>query len=98
MFVEWNPEGDVEDITYNTRPFISATPVNNLNIRIYLDNVLLRSSGHFEQLIGGFLFSYNFSPKSWIYFAVNEIQARPNDHMEVLDRAGVLKLKYLYFF
>jgi hypothetical protein len=98
VFVEWNPKGDLEEITYNTRPFISATPVNNLNIRVYLDNVFLRSSDRFEQLIGGFLFSYNFSPKSWIYFAVNEIQTRPNGHMEVSDRVGVFKLKYLYYF
>jgi len=98
VFVEWKPEGDVEDITYNTRPFISATPINNLNIRVYLDNVLLRSTNRFEQLIGGLLFSYNFSPKSWIYFAINEIQARPNGNMEVQDRAGVFKLKYLYYF
>ena len=96
--MEWDPQGDLEDVVYNTRPFISATPINNLNIRIYLDNVFLNSTDRFEQLIGGFLFSYNFSPKSWIYFAINEIQARPDGRMTVQDRAAVFKLKYLYYF
>jgi hypothetical protein len=61
-----------------------------------------------EQTILGLLFSYNFLPKSWIYFAVNELRDRrpefdslgaelPN-RIHVTDRAAVLKLKYLYYF
>jgi hypothetical protein len=35
MYIEGNPEGKVEDVTYNARPFVSLTPVNNLNLRLY---------------------------------------------------------------
>ncbi len=108
IFIEGNPEGSVEDITYNARPYCSVTPVNDLNIRVYVDNVYVRSTKQLQQMIVGFLFSYNFSPKSWIYLAINEIQDRsarftdsgiplPNT-LHTTSRAGVLKIKYLYYF
>jgi hypothetical protein len=96
-FIEGNPDGNVEEVTYNARPFISATPINNLNVRIYVDHVLMRSTGKLEQLIGGLLFSYNFSPKSWVYLAINEVQYRPEERLRVQNRAAVFKLKYLYY-
>jgi len=105
MFIEGNPDGDIEDITYNARPYFSVTPINNLNIRVYFDNLFIRSSNRSERTIFGFLFSYNFSPKSWIYFAINEIRDRHDpytnqllDHLQIKDRIGVFKVKYLYYF
>ncbi len=108
MWVEGNPAGGVEDITYDARPFFSITPVNDLNLRLYVDNLYDASSRHLEQLISGFLFSYNFSPKSWLYFAYNELDNRSEQFdsdgkllpakMHVAARAGVFKIKYLYYF
>ncbi len=108
IWIEGNPDGDVEDITYNTRPYFSVTPINDLNLRVYVDNVFVKSTEHIEQIIVGFLFSYNFSPKSWIYFAINEIQDRSNRYdsadkllpqrMHLVNRVGVFKIKYLYYF
>lgn len=109
MWVENKPSGDLEDITYNSRPYVSVIPVNNLTLRLYVDNVYLKSSDRLESLIAGFLFSYNFLPKSWIYFAYNESQNRlplldetghelPVYNMKVTDRASVFKVKYLYYF
>lgn len=108
MFIEGNPDGNIEDITYNTRPYLTITPVNDLKMRVYFDNVFVRSTNKFEQFIIGFLLSYNFSPKSWIHFAYNEVQDRspefdlagtilPN-RMHTVNRAGVLKVSYLYYF
>lgn len=108
MFIEGNPEGNVEDITFNARPYFSMTPMNNLNVRLYFDNVFVRSSDRVERTILGFLFSYNFSPKSWIYFAINEVQDRDaiydatgnvlSNRLHISDRVSVFKLKYLYYF
>jgi hypothetical protein len=108
MFIEGNPAGDVEDITYNARPFFSLTPVNNLNFSVYVDNVFVRSTDRMESIIAGFLFSWNFMPKSWIYFAINEFKDRSDQYdannnllpntMHTTDRAAVLKIKYLYYF
>ncbi len=108
MFIEGNPAGNIEEITYNTRPYFSLTPINNLNLRVYVDNLWERSSGSLEQLLAGFLFSYNFSPKSWIYFALNDVRDRSDQfdtrgrllppRLHVTDRVSVFKIKYLYYF
>jgi hypothetical protein len=108
MYIEGNPAGNVEDITYNARPYFSLTPVNNLNIRVYVDNVFIKSVDRLDHVIAGFLFSYNFSPKSWVYLALNEIKDRSDQYddsgnllparMHTTDRAGVFKIKYLYYF
>lgn len=108
MYVEGNPAGHVEDITYNARPYFSLTPVNNLNIRVYVDNVFIKSVDRLDHVIAGFLFSYNFSPKSWIYLALNEVKGRSDEYdnsgnllparLHTTDRAGVFKIKYLYYF
>ncbi len=108
LFIEGNPDGNIEDITLNTRPFLSLTPVNDVNMRLYVDNVFVRSSDKLERIILGFLFSYNFSPKSWIYFAINDVMDRSPEYdsngimqqqkLHVVNRAAVLKVKYLYYF
>ncbi|MFH0989638.1 MAG: DUF5916 domain-containing protein [bacterium] len=107
MFIENKPDNSIEEITYNARPFFSLTPVNDLNIRVYVDNLYLRSSRQMEQVVAGFLFSYSFLPKSWIYLAVNEIHDRSEEYdragltlpnrLHVTDRASVFKIKYLYY-
>ncbi len=107
IYVEGNPDGELEEITYNARPFLSVTPFNNLNVRMYMDVTTLRSTDRIESLIGGLLFSYNFLPKSWIYLALNEVRDRPESSisvpgsadsgMRIADRVGVFKVKYLYY-
>jgi hypothetical protein len=107
-YVEFDPNRDVKDITLNARPFVSVTPMNDLNIRVYVDNVYSNSSDNVRQIIAGLLFSYQFRPKSWVYFAFNEVQDRSDEfgptgsllpnRLHVTDRVSVLKLKYLYYF
>jgi hypothetical protein len=107
MYLEGNPSDGIEEITYNSRPYFSLTPINNLSIRMYVDNVFLRSTRRNERQIVGFLFSYNFSPKSWIYFAVNDLSDRSPVFdssgrelpaaLHVIDRVGVFKIRYLFY-
>jgi hypothetical protein len=106
-YVEGNPGGSVEEVTCNARPYFSLTPVNDLNIRFYVDNTYLHSSQRLERVLYGLLVSYNFLPKSWIYLAVNEAQERRDvagllgavtaRRLETASRAGVAKIKYLYY-
>ncbi|PKL83071.1 MAG: hydrolase [Ignavibacteriae bacterium HGW-Ignavibacteriae-3] len=100
MWIEGNPEGNIEEITYNARPWFSFTPINDMSIYVYIDNIFLRSSDQMERVFLGALFSYQFSPKSWIYLALNEIHDRnnPNRSLNLTDRVSVFKLKYLYYF
>jgi hypothetical protein len=106
-WIEGNPEGNIEDITLNARPYFSYTPINYLNIRLYVDNVYVKSTDKMERIIMGLLFSYNFLPKSWLYLAVNEMKERdevlnefggaPVRKMNTMSRAAVFKIKYLYY-
>jgi hypothetical protein len=107
MWVEGNPGGQIEEITYNARPFFSFTPFNDLNFRVYVDNVFSRNADRLERVVFGFLLSYNFLPKSWIYLAINEVRDRSVAfdgagsaipmRMQTTDRAAVAKVKYLYY-
>ena len=75
---------------------------------MYVDNVYSTETKKIESIIAGFLFSWNFLPKSWVYFAINEFHDRSDEfdssgnllpnRIHVKDRAAVLKLKYLYYF
>ena len=100
MWVEGNPSGNIEEITYNARPFFSVTPINDFNITVYVDNVFLRSTKQLERIFIGGLFAYQFSPKSWIYLALNEVHDRNNQMgtLDMTERVSVFKLKYLYYF
>jgi hypothetical protein len=108
FFLETRPGGSVEEVTYNARPFFSLTPLNDLNFRVYVDNIWVRSTGQLERVVAGFLVSYNFLPKSWIYLALNDVESRRSGTEEMGDplpramhvdgRAGVFKVRYLYYF
>jgi hypothetical protein len=99
MWIEGNPNNDIEEITYNARPWLSFTPVNDLNFYLYIDNLFIKSSDKMERVFVGALFSYQFLPKSWIYLAINESHDRDNNFrtMKLRDRISVFKLKYLYY-
>jgi len=100
MWIEGNPDNNIEEITYNARPWFSFTPINDVNFYVYVDNLFLRSSDQMERVFLGALFSYQFSPKSWIYLALNEIHDRNNPArtLDMTDRVSVFKIKYLYYF
>lgn len=100
LWMEFDPNKNIEDVTYNARPWFSVTPVNDLNLYVYIDNLFLRSSNQMETIFVGALFSYQFSPKSWLYLAFNEGRSRDNSFraMNLTDRVSVFKIKYLYYF
>lgn len=100
MGIEGNPGGNVEEITYNARPYFSLTPINDLNIRTYVDNTWRKNGDGVDRIFVGLLFAYQFSPKSWLYLAVNETHDRfnPSRTLEMTNRVSVFKIKYLYYF
>ncbi|TSA25832.1 MAG: hydrolase [Ignavibacteriales bacterium] len=100
IWMERKPDGNIEDITYNARPFFTLTPINDMSATIYVDNLYVRSTDRMERIFIGGLFAYQFSPKSWIYFALNEVHDRnnPMGTLDMTDRVSVFKIKYLYYF
>ncbi len=100
IWIEGKPDGNIEDITYNARPFFTLTPINDMSVTVYADNLFVRSTDRMERIFIGALFAYQFSPKSWIYFALNEVHDRNNPMrtLDLTDRVSVFKIKYLYYF
>jgi hypothetical protein len=108
VYTEEKPDGGIEEMTLNARPFLSFSPINHINLRLYVDNLYLRSSDRLEYVVAGFLLSYNFLPRSWVYLALNEVQERSSQtdgagnllpvNMHTTNRAAVAKVKYLYYF
>jgi len=100
IWMEVKPDGNIEDIIYNARPFFSLTPLNDLNLTVYVDNLFDRSTDRMERIFIGALFAYQFSPKSWIYAALNETHDRNNplSTLDITGRVAVFKIKYLYYF
>jgi hypothetical protein len=103
-FVEHDPDGRLEEVTWNARPYLSLTPANDVFLGVYIDGLYLHTTGQVEQLLGGALFSWQYRPKSWVYLAINEVQERdapglaaPPRSLKVRDRAAVLKVKMLYY-
>ncbi len=105
--IEGSRDYSVEEITYNSRPYISVTPLNDLNVRLYVDNTFVKSLDRLDNIMLGALFSYSFLPKSWIYLAFNEIGERKQEfdlsgnplpiRMHPTNAISVFKVKYLYF-
>jgi hypothetical protein len=46
----------------------------------------------------GFLFSWNFSPKSWLYIALNDFREREGERLEPQYTIAAIKAKYLIYF
>jgi hypothetical protein len=103
---EGDPDNAIVDVIVNSRPGCTIVPVNDVSIRLYVDNTYRQSTARIEQWITGVLFSWNFQPKSWVYFAINDVRdifhpegtIRAGRHvMRIRDQTAVVKLKYLYY-
>ncbi len=104
LWVEWNPDNDVEAIWPMFRPSIDIAFNADMGIRIF-DEIVTRTPGtdfgELEYLWNriGVLFSWNFMPKSWIYVALND--HRQQDEFGDLQpsyQIGAVKVKYLVYF
>jgi hypothetical protein len=104
LWIEWNPDNNIEAIWPIFRPSIDITFNADMGIRIF-DEIVTQTPGtdfgELEYLWNriGFLFSWNFMPKSWIYVALND--HREQDEFGDLQpsyQIGAVKAKYLLYF
>jgi hypothetical protein len=104
LWVEWDPDNQIEAIWPIFRPSIDITFNADMSIRIF-DEIVTQTPGtdfgELEYLWNriGVLFSWNFKPKSWIYIALND--HREQDEFGDLQpsyQIGAVKVKYLVYF
>ncbi len=104
LWIEWDPENQIEAIWPMFRPSIDIAFNATMAIRIFDEIVTQTPNSDFSGLeflwnrIGA-LYAWNFLPKSWIYVALND--HREQDQFGDLQpsyQIGAVKVKYLIYF
>jgi hypothetical protein len=104
LWIEWDPDNQVEAIWPIFRPSIDIAFNADMNLRIF-DEIVTQTPGtdfgELEYLWNriGVLFSWNFMPKSWIYVALNDHRVQDEfGDLQPLYQIGAIKAKYLIYF
>jgi len=83
--IEFRISKDAKFSVFNE--FVFTTPGTDFGKTEYLTNRF------------GFLFSYNFKPKSWLYIALNDYRVQDEtDRLTLKNQVGAIKAKYLIYF
>jgi len=104
MVYEWNPEGDITAITPYITPRVEYKFTADIEAALYSQLVFTAVTGDLEsaEIYSnriGFLFSWNFRPKSWFYIAFNDYREQNTEGSLILqNRVGAIKAKYLIYF
>ena len=91
--VEWDTVGKVVAIGWILHPTVNYALTKDLQIRLYSE-LDFDSKIHYLNL----LLSWNFRPKSWFYLAFNESHDASQTNFPLIERIGVIKIRYLFFF
>jgi hypothetical protein len=89
-------------VTSVARPRIDFRITSKLSFNVYSEMVLMTPETRWgETRLGsnrvGFLFSWNFLPKSWLYVAFNDYRIGGDDRLTLASRIGAVKLRYLFY-
>lgn len=103
-WVEWDTLLHVGGITHSLTPRLYYSMTKDLCISVFNEMVLNTP----QAFVGkttlddnrlGFLFSWNFRPKSWFYVAYNDVRDRVDTPvMANRSRVGAIKASYLLYF
>ena len=103
FIMEWDPFGELHAITPIWTPRIEYQINADMDISLYSEFVFLTEGGDlgtaevYSNRIG-FLFSWNFMPKSWLYVAFNDLRRDEGEGLALVERIGAVKVKYLIYF
>jgi hypothetical protein len=101
--MEWDPYGELHAITPIWTPRIEYQINADMDVSLYSEFVFATEAGDlstaeiYSNRIG-FLFSWNFLPKSWLYVAFNDLRRDEGEGLEPVERIGAVKVKYLIYF
>ena len=103
LWIELDTLNTVLALTTTATPRVDCRINADMSIALFNEFVVETPGTNFEKSQSlsnriGFLFSWNFSPKSWFYFALNDFRIRDDDSMSLENRIGALKVKYLIYF
>jgi hypothetical protein len=96
-------DGGVAGVTSVARPKVDFRIDAKMSFNVYSELVLVTPETRFRETEVaanrlGFLFSWNFLPKSWLYVALNNYSVNTGEGCELADRVAAVKLRYLFYF
>jgi len=103
LWVEWDTTNTIIAMTPRIRPRLDIRFSADKSLAIFND-ILLETPGteigetKFINNRFGFLFSWNFLPKSWLHVALNDFREHGVEKLEPVYTIGALKIKYLLYF
>ena len=103
FWVEWDTTNTIIAVWPMATPRIDFTITPRMSFGIFNEFVLTTPGTDFgktEFLSNrfGFLFTYNFKPKSWLYIALNDYRTNQNGSLRLQNQVGAVKVKYLVYF
>ncbi|HEC79073.1 MAG TPA: hypothetical protein ENI34_08045 [candidate division WOR-3 bacterium] len=103
FWVEWDTTNTIIAVWPMATPMIDLTITPRMSFGIFNEFVLTTPGTDFgktEFLTNrfGFLFTYNFKPKSWLYIALNDYRTAQNGSLRLQNQVGAVKVKYLVYF
>ena len=103
LWVEWDDADTIIAMTPQIRPRIDIRFSADKSLAIFNDIMLETPGTHLDETEFvnnrfGFLFSWNFLPKSWLYIALNDFRQHEQERLEPVYTIAALKVKYLLYF
>ncbi len=104
-WVEFDPSNNIEMMVPRFRPTLNLFLSESILLSIFNETVAYTDDSHLSnaQIYTnklGMLFSWNFSPKSWVYIAVNDnMEENPvSGDLARVNSTAAFKIKYLLYF
>ncbi len=103
LWIEWDTTNTIIAMTPRIRPRIDIRFSADKSLSIFND-ILLETPGTAiddTRLINnrfGFLFSWNFLPKSWLHVALNDFREYREEQLKPVYTIGAVKIRYLLYF
>ena len=104
LWVEWDTLNSVASITPRLRPYVTFFFNGDLKLEVFDEMVFEMPRGEFSDATlssnrFGFLLSWRFLPKSWLYIALNDYREQDEQGSLLPQyRIGAIKAKYLLYF
>ncbi|MEO0128905.1 MAG: DUF5916 domain-containing protein, partial [candidate division WOR-3 bacterium] len=103
LWIEWDTTNTIISIWPSATPRIDITITPTMTFGIFNEFVFNTPETDFnktEYLSNrfGFLFSYNFKTKSWLYIALNDYRTNQGQGIALQNQIGAIKAKYLIYF
>ncbi len=100
---ECEPIGNFIGVTSVFRPKVEFRINSLVSFNVYNEIVYLTPETRFRdtELYSnriGFLFSWNFKPKSWLFVALNDYRVDSDEGLVLADRIAAIKVRYLIYF